>query len=94
MVLSVSVDLSDCTRARTDMPLIADLETMVPHLKRNIDDIPPGRRPRARVRSRGQPPDDSARHDPTAAEPRRRLPVIRWERTSHEPPAPLAIDGR
>jgi NAD+ synthetase len=36
-VLSVTADLSDVTRAREDMPLIADLETMIPHLRASMD---------------------------------------------------------
>jgi NAD+ synthase (glutamine-hydrolysing) len=94
-VLSVSVDLSDCTRARTDMPLIADLETMMPHLKRNIDDILSGAPPTLEFDPAASPPDDSARHDSRAAEPRgaHELPVIQVGATSHEPPAPLAIDA-
>ena len=97
-VLSVSVDLSDCTRARTDMPLIADLETMVPHLKRNIDDILAGTAGTLEFDPAASRPDDSARHDSTVAEPRepsgrQELPVIQVGATSHEPPAPLAIDA-
>ena len=38
-ILSVSVDLADITRARADMPLVADLETMIPHLSASIDDV-------------------------------------------------------
>jgi len=38
-LLSVTVDLADVTRARAAMPLIADLETMVPHLRASIDDV-------------------------------------------------------
>ena len=41
-VLSVSVDLSDVTRARADMPLIADLEVMIPHLRASLDDAMAG----------------------------------------------------
>ncbi len=95
MVLSVSVDLSDCTRARTDMPLIADLETMVPHLKRNIDDILAGAPSTLEFDPAARAPDDSARHDSRATEPRgaHELPVIQVGATSHEPPAPLAIDA-
>lgn len=97
-VLAVSMDLSDCTRARTDMPLIADLETMVPHLKRNIDDILAGAPATLEFDPAASPPDDSARHDSPAAEPREpsrphELPVIQVGATSHEPPAPLAIDA-
>jgi NAD+ synthase (glutamine-hydrolysing) len=36
-ILSVTVDLADVTRARADMPLIADLETMLPHLRVSLD---------------------------------------------------------
>jgi NAD+ synthase (glutamine-hydrolysing) len=38
-VLLVSLDLADVTRARADMPLIADLETMMPHLAVSIGDV-------------------------------------------------------
>jgi predicted amidohydrolase len=97
-VLAVSMDLSDCTRARTDMPLIADLETMVPHLKRNIDDILAGAPATLEFDPAARRPDDSTRHDSAAVGPRgpsgaRELPVIHVGATSHEPPAPLAIDA-
>ncbi len=38
-ILSISVDLTDITRARADMPLVADLETMAPHLRASLDDV-------------------------------------------------------
>ena len=38
-IVSVTIDLDDMTRARTDMPLIADLETMLPHMLRTLDRI-------------------------------------------------------
>jgi NAD+ synthase (glutamine-hydrolysing) len=41
-ILSVSVDLADVTRARADMPLIADLEVMVPHLRASLDEAMAG----------------------------------------------------
>ncbi len=41
-LLSVTIDLADVTRARADMPLIADLETMMPHLRASIDRIERG----------------------------------------------------
>ncbi|HEY2162386.1 MAG TPA: NAD+ synthase, partial [Gemmatimonadaceae bacterium] len=80
------------------MPLIADLETMVPHLKRNIDDILAGAPAGLEFDPASSPPDDSARHDSPAAEARgpsrlHDLPVIQVAATSHEPPAPLAIDA-
>jgi NAD+ synthase (glutamine-hydrolysing) len=41
-VLCVSIDVADVTRARADMPLIADLETMLPHLRVSIDEVSAG----------------------------------------------------
>ena len=37
-ILTVTVDLGDVTRSRADMPLIADLETMIPHLRVSMDE--------------------------------------------------------
>jgi NAD+ synthase (glutamine-hydrolysing) len=45
-LVSAELDLRDITRARSEMPLIADLETMLPHLLRSLDEVtagvPPG----------------------------------------------------
>jgi NAD+ synthetase len=38
-----TVDLADVTRARTDLPLLADLETMVPHLRQALAQVDAGR---------------------------------------------------
>ena len=38
-VLAVPVDIADMTRARADTPLLADLETMMPHLQASIADV-------------------------------------------------------
>jgi NAD+ synthase (glutamine-hydrolysing) len=35
-ILTTTIDLDDVTRARADMPLIADLEVMVPHLRASL----------------------------------------------------------
>jgi NAD+ synthetase len=37
-----TLDLADVTRARADMPLIADLETMLPHLRDTLDKVESG----------------------------------------------------
>jgi NAD+ synthetase len=37
-----TVDLADVTRARTDLPLLADLETMVPHLREALARVDSG----------------------------------------------------
>jgi len=38
-ILTASVDLADVTRARADMPLVADLETMLPHLRESLNGV-------------------------------------------------------
>jgi NAD+ synthase (glutamine-hydrolysing) len=96
-LLSIGMDLADCTRARTDMPLVADLETMVPHLKRSIDDILNGTPSSLEFDPATTRPDDSARREARAPAPDNdaragELPVIRAAATSHEPPVPLAIN--
>jgi NAD+ synthase (glutamine-hydrolysing) len=41
-ILTISLDLQDLTRARSDVPLLTDLQTMMPHLMRNVDRIQAG----------------------------------------------------
>jgi NAD+ synthetase len=90
-ILSATVDLADVTRARADMPLVADLETMIPHLMDSLsdvmDDVPAECRfdpaiPRAR--------SVAPRPESTPAGP---LPVVRASMTREQPPAPLEIDA-
>jgi NAD+ synthase (glutamine-hydrolysing) len=38
-IATATIDLSDLTRARADLPLIADLETMMPHLVANLERV-------------------------------------------------------
>ena len=38
-ILTTTLDLDDVTRARADMPLIADLEVMVPHLRASLSRV-------------------------------------------------------
>ena len=38
-IITSALDFDDVTRARTDMPLVADLEVMIPHLVTNIERI-------------------------------------------------------
>ena len=94
-VLAVSIDLADCTRARADMPLISDLETMVPHLKRSIEDVLAGTPTPLEYDPAPAGADRSGKD--SAGEPRsaagEEIPVIRVAATSHQPPSPLAIDG-
>jgi len=43
-ILSISLDPEDLTRARSDTPLLTDLQTMMPHLMRTVDRIQAGER--------------------------------------------------
>ncbi|HUR91596.1 MAG TPA: NAD+ synthase [Gemmatimonadaceae bacterium] len=58
-IVSVSVDMTDVTRARSDMPLLSDFETLLPHMLENVQAI-----------KRGDPVDlqyDKAKKKPAAA---------------------------
>jgi len=91
-ILAMTVDLADVTRARAEMPLIADLETMIPHLRASLDDVMAG------------VPSRCEFDPPTIATPRRSAPpdeqrassgpltVIRAASSRETPPSPLAID--
>jgi NAD+ synthase (glutamine-hydrolysing) len=41
-IVVATIDLADVTRARADMPLIADLETMMPHLRETLEKLDAG----------------------------------------------------
>ena len=43
-ILTIRLDPLDLTRARTDAPLLTDLQTMMPHLMRTVDRIQAGER--------------------------------------------------
>jgi NAD+ synthase (glutamine-hydrolysing) len=92
-ILATTVDLADVTRARAEMPLIADLETMIPHLRASMDDVTTG------VPTRFD-------YDPASSEPARHLveggraaassgplPVVQVTASRETPPAPLVIDA-
>jgi NAD+ synthetase len=90
-ILSVSIDLADVTRARADMPLIADLETMVPHLMDSLADIMAG------VPSECDY-EPALSHSPapasrSAVESGGTLPVVRATEAREQPPSPLEIDA-
>ena len=90
-VLSVTLDIADVTRARADMPLIADLETMMPHLRASMDaamagaptalDFDPAPIESRRVASSEKP---TPANGP--------LPVVRASSSRDMPPVPFAID--
>jgi len=58
-IVSVTVDMTDVTRARSDMPLLSDFETLLPHMLENVQRI-----------KRGDPVEleyDKAKRKPAAA---------------------------
>jgi NAD+ synthase (glutamine-hydrolysing) len=94
-LLSVSVDLADVTRSRADMPLIADLETMLPHLQANIDDVMKG--DAARLEFDPAPLERKSVAPAPAAEPsvsKGAIPLIRANALRETPPSPLALDPK
>jgi NAD+ synthase (glutamine-hydrolysing) len=44
-LMTITLDPHDLTRARSDAPLLTDLQTMMPHLMRNVDRIQAGEPP-------------------------------------------------
>ncbi len=90
-ILSVLADLADITRARADMPLVADLETMVPHLAASLADVMAGVPADcvfdlATPVSRGPVVRDEA---PPSSGP---ITVVRATASRDNPPTPLEID--
>ena len=102
-VLTVTCDLQDVTRARADMPLVADLETMMPHLLASLERVEQ-RIPHELEYdeatadadgARGAPPESQPAPAPAAghhpARPRITVPVVTAPADAGSPP-PLEID--
>ncbi|HEU4565467.1 MAG TPA: NAD+ synthase [Gemmatimonadaceae bacterium] len=91
-LVTVPADLGDLTRARSDMPLLSDLRTALPHLLHNLDDILAGA-PASRA---FDPPRDGGEERPLVSPEARSpsaggpLPVVA-ARSCGGPP-PLEID--
>jgi len=92
-LLTVDIDLADVTRSRADMPLIADLETMLPHLRTNIDEVMNGAESRlefdAAPVERKTPKKTSAAQSPKS---NGALPVVQAGALRGSPPSPLELD--
>jgi NAD+ synthase (glutamine-hydrolysing) len=107
-VVTATIDLGDLVRARADMPLIADLETMTPHLRLSLQRVETGE---PHVLEYDPAPCDAHARGPTAALPERetasapgvapsRLPgergrewrVVRPESNGAGGPPPLELD--
>jgi NAD+ synthetase len=91
-ILSATLDMADVTRARADLPLIADLETMMPHLVASIEDAMTGLEPAC-----DYDPAAVRRHVPGPAAPSPEsagaLTVVRVDAARQAPPTPLEIDA-
>ena len=89
-ILTATADLADVTRARADMPLIADLETMIPHLRASLDAAMAGAAPVMSLDAAlGAPTKGIAPRDEGTASSGP-LTVVRAKYA--EAPAPLEID--
>lgn len=92
-ILSVTVDLADVTRARADMPLIADLETMVPHLRDTLDQVLARAPARCEYDPAAVPARGAVPRNVTAPKSNG-IPVVRAEPSREQPPVALAIDPK
>ena len=94
-ILSVSLDVADVTRARADLPLIADLETMLPHLRASIDDVMNGVPSAFEYDLAPLAGSNAPLRANLSAEngrPRGAVQVIRAATARETPPSPLTID--
>jgi NAD+ synthase (glutamine-hydrolysing) len=93
-LLSVTIDLADVTRSRADMPLIADLETMLPHLKLNIDEVANGVKSRLEFDPAPAERADASSSPAVAPAANGGIQVIRAAAKRDTPPSPLALDTK
>ncbi|HEY2854719.1 MAG TPA: NAD+ synthase [Gemmatimonadaceae bacterium] len=96
-VVTATLDIADVTRARADMPLVADLEVMAPHLASSLDAV--------RNRTPAVLRYDEPACEPTIETPQRTARAPREKRSNgnafrivsissvNEPSSPLEIDG-
>jgi NAD+ synthase (glutamine-hydrolysing) len=89
-----TIDLADVTRARADMPLIADLETMVPHLREALAKVDAGAVHLLAfdgMEAIGSTPAPATRSTAKASIPSTPVPLVLAG--PHVAPAPLEIDA-
>jgi NAD+ synthase (glutamine-hydrolysing) len=92
-----TIDLADITRARADMPLVADLETMMPHLRDAFARVDAGAvhllafDGMEEIDSTAAMAASPAPPRGTRPEPKDAMPVVVGD--PHVAPAPLEIDG-
>lgn len=103
-MVTVTIDLGDIARARSDMPLLADLRNALPHLRRTLDAVERGEHRVAPFdaeepyREMREPPPDSESLAPPARTPASgngmsTVPAVHVAREAHGQPPPLDIDA-
>jgi NAD+ synthetase len=91
-VLQATLDFEEITRARTDLPLLADLEMRLPHLLGSLHDARRGGRPQGAARP-GQGASDGPAPSPPPSPPPARRPALPPVAMRANPGRdPLAID--
>ncbi|HYD54071.1 MAG TPA: NAD+ synthase [Gemmatimonadaceae bacterium] len=105
-LVTCTVDLRDVTRARADMPLVADLETMLPHLVASLERVDRGEGGSVAYDDEGRgasgvgrgedasirPAESPHAPRPTPHTPGPRFPVHRADNLGAACPHPLEID--
>jgi NAD+ synthetase len=98
-ILTASIDLGDLTRARSDVPLLADLRTALPRLRELLDDVG---RSRVRLPVEWDPAPSMNGTSATLARPGRApeaatdvsgVCVLRGGEAARGTPPPLELDG-
>jgi len=97
-LVTATVDLADVTRARADMPLVADLEVMAPHLAASLEAV--RNRTPVTLRYDGpscEPTIEASRARPSSAKKtelsKHSFPVVTLP-SRKEGPSPLEIDAK
>jgi NAD+ synthetase len=90
-IVSMTLDLADLTRARADMPLLTDLETMLPHLLASLSGIEAGV-PADLQYDEGPVPASAPAPGRQARARAAALPVVRPSPDEPAGPPPLEID--
>jgi NAD+ synthetase len=102
-IVMLTIDLGDITRARADMPLLSDLRTALPHLRRTLDAVEAGASfvspfdlAEAEGQPRGAPPQGEFGAVPAAPHHRGNggviIPAHHVARDAHGCPPSLEID--
>lgn len=103
-IVTLTIDLGDITRARSDMPLLSDLRTALPHLRRTLDAVEanspfvsPYDLAEAEGRPRGAPPESEFGAVAAANQHRGNggviIPALHVARDAHGCPPSLDIDA-